>query len=535
MAIKRLLLAFGATVFLTIAQAKDPYVRQPALDVQHYAFLVELNDSTDRISGKATIRILFRKTTSAFFLDFGGRAKGEGMKVLDVHSGERLLSFTQESERINVTLPTPAAEGQTLTFTVTYSGIPEDGLVISRNKFGDRTFFADHWPDRGHLWLPCIDHPSDKATVEFTIIAPEHYRVVASGLKHGESELPGRRKVTQYRESVPIAMKVTAVGVARFSVEESGAVDNVPQSTWVFPQNQEAGFTDFSVGKRVFTYFHQQVGPYAYEKLAHVQSKTRWGGLENAGNIFYNEESVTGKREIEQLIAHETAHQWFGDAVTESDWHHVWLSEGFASYFANLYLENVYGAAELKRNMREERKNSLKYSKTNPRPIVDTTILEIEKVLSPNTYDKASWVLHMLRQRVGNDAFWIGVRDYYARYQNQNVLTTEFRKAMEAASGQDLSSFFDQWLFRSGFPDLTVAWSYDKSKKVALVTVRQEQERPYQFPLDLLIKTAKGEFRQTVQVEKAGESFEVKLPGKPTGLELDPDVKLLFEASVKAN
>lgn len=520
---------FVLTVFLTIAQARDPYERQPAVDVQHYSYNVAFNDTTDRIAGQATITIRFRKTVQSFFLDFGGRAKGEGMKVLQVQTGGQPIPFSHTGERLR--LQAAAQEGQTITYTIAFEGIPEDGLIISKSKYGERTFFADHWPDRGHLWLPCIDHPSDKATVDFTIIAPSEYQVIASGLKRGEVSLQDGRKVTQYQSTVPIAMKVTAVGVARFAVEDEGVIGKVPQSTWVFPQNQKEGFHDFAVGKKVFTFYNKRIGPYPYEKLAHVQSKTRWGGLENAGNIFYNEKSVTGKGEIEKLIAHEVAHQWFGDAVSENDWHHVWLSEGFANYFANLYWESAYGMDGLKKQMTEERIKSISYIKSNPRPIVDTTITDIGKVLSTNTYDRASFVLHMLRRQVGDSAFWRGIRDYYKAFKNGNVMTTDFRAAMENASGQKLTTFFSQWLYRSNIPKISVSWSFDKQEGLA-VSVRQLESDVFQFPLDIRFKLADGkEFRQTINVKQATETQTFKLHVKPISADLDPDVWLLFEGS----
>ncbi|MCF6333455.1 MAG: hypothetical protein L3J11_09250, partial [Draconibacterium sp.] len=129
------------------------------------------------------------------------------------------------------------------------------------------------------------------------------------------------------------------IGVARFAVQYNNDYKEVPVSSWVFPQNREEGFSDYSVGDKALKYFSEIIGPYSYEKLAHVQSKTRYGGMENAGCIFYAEKSVTGKNRAESLMAHETAHQWFGNSVTEQNWHHIWLSEGFATYLTHIYIE----------------------------------------------------------------------------------------------------------------------------------------------------------------------------------------------------
>lgn len=529
----RLHLTIIATVFLTIASAKDPYPRNEALDVQHYTFRLELNDSTNVIAGEAHITILFKKAISSFALDLLGKgSKNFGMTVTVVQSGDKDIPFTHEQGRLTLSLAAPIPAGEERTFVVRYTGIPEDGMIISNSKFGDRTFFADNWPDRGHQWIPCIDHPSDKATVDFVIIAPDKYQVVATGRKQEETNLPRGQRLTRYTERIPVAVKVMAVGVARFAVEETAVIDNIPQSTWVYPQNRDAGFHDFAVGTKIFEYFQRGIGPYAYEKMAHVQSRTRWGGLENASNIFYTESSVTGNNKHEGLIAHEMAHQWFGNAVTEDDWHHVWLSEGFATYFASLYAEHAYGAERLVKEMNADRDQIIEYYLVNKRPIVDTTIVKIGEVLSTNTYQKAGWVLHMLRNRIGDDAFWKGTRMYYLTFKNKNVLTSDFRKIMEEASGTDLKSFFQQWLYRPGHPELTVTWTY--SKGVVTVNVRQNQAVPFTFPLDIRLNLPDGTLiEKSMLVTGALERFTIPSGAKPAELVLDPFCRLLFEGTVQ--
>lgn len=521
------------TVFVTIVQARDPYPRQD-LDVEQYVFRIELNDSNDVISGEAIVSIRFKKPATSFFLDLAGPAPdGSGMKVGGVTVAGQSIPFIQDGERLVISLPSAATQDQVLAFTIRYAGIPADGLTISKNKFGHRTFFADHWPDRGHHWLPCIDHPSDKAGVEWIVVAPAHYQVIATGRKLEETPMPGGRLLARYRETAPVAVKVMAMGVARFSVEEDGVVDQIAQSTWVFPENEREGFRDFEPGLSVFRYFQEHIGPFAYEKLAHVQSKTRWGGLENAGNIFYNEKSVTGTKALDHLIAHETAHQWFGDAVTESDWHHVWLSEGFANYFANLYLEHTFGPERLKEEMRKEREQVIRYFRTNPNPVADTTILNIRKVLNTNVYQKGCWVLHMLRREIGDDAFWQGVRTYYRLYRNGNVLTTHFQREMEKASGKDLAGFFEQWIYRGGHPRLAVTWKQKKSRSLDIEVV-QQQGIPFRFPLQVRFTLADGStWDQQVPVEGSRLTQTLTPPGRVVSATLDPDCNLLFEGSVR--
>jgi aminopeptidase N len=527
-----------AFLFSFALHAKDPYSKNENIDIKQYRFQLELNDSTDQIKGRATITILFKKPILEFELDLMSRdQRGQGMTVKTITSQENNLYFTHQKNRLVIQLSSPVSAGETRTFDISYSGFPREGLIISTNKFGDRTFFGDNWPDRGHHWLPCIDHPFDKAPVEFIVIAPEHYQVVATGKLMEESNLPDHRKLTHWKERTDVAVKVMTIGVSRFAVQLSAEIENTPISTWVFPQNREEGFIDFAVAPKIFKYFQQYIGPYSFEKLAHVQSKTRFGGLENAGNIFYSESSVTGQKENEELIAHETAHQWFGNSATENDWHHVWLSEGFATYFAHLYLEDAYGHDRLATEMKIDRQQVIDFYKENQAPVVDTTVTFLDDVLNNNTYQKASWVLHMLRQEIGDKAFHQSIRDYYSTYRNKNVMTADFQRIAEKNSGKKLVTFFDQWIFKGGHPKITGTWTYDSKTKEIVIEVSQIQaENPFSIIMELGLKQPNGQMTtKQANLNSRKQQIRWSFPIKPTEIVLDPQTRLLFEGTIREN
>ena len=266
-----------------------------------------------------------------------------------------------------------------------------------------------------------------------------------------------------------------------------------------------------------------------------MQSTTSFGGMENASNIFYFEDAVNGKNEREGLIAHEIAHQWFGDSASELDWHHVWLSEGFATYFTNLYYEQTYGKDVLEKRMKEQRQKVISYYKENPSPIVDTTITEIRKVLSTNTYQKASWVLHMLRKDVGDSAFFKGIRTYYHTFKNGNALTDDFRRIMETESGKDLKPFFQQWIWKGGHPNLSASWTYDQSRKALVLTIRQNQARLFKTPLVIGFSSENGTMeKQTITLAEKESEFVIQAESRPKQVILDPDTWLLFEGNIQA-
>jgi aminopeptidase N len=531
---KKLFIPFLLVCFY--AHASDPYPRNPAIDIEKYVFQLEVTDNNDVLNGIATVTLKIKKNISEFELDLiNKKPDGTGMEVESVFWQASRLKFAHQNNRLKIYLSAPAEAYQSITIRITYKGVPQDGLIIGKNKYGDRGFFGDNWPDRGHHWLPVIDHPSDKSAVEFIIIAPMHYSVVANGIKIEESPLDLKRKLTHWREEVPLPVKVMVVGIAQFAVQQSGVINNIPVESWVYPQNRLEGFHDYAYAPKVLDFFITHVGPYPYKKLANVQSKTRWGGLENASAIFYSESSVNGKADRETLIAHEIAHQWFGNSATENDWHHVWLSEGFATYFANLYLENTYGRDRLVEEQLKDREDVISFYKKNQRPVVDSTITDINKVLNTNTYQKAGWVLHMLRQKIGDIAFWNGIRKYYATYQHRNALTGDFVRIMEEVSGEQLNDFFSQWLYQGGHPQVSVTWQFNKKKNTVEVKIDQVQKDGlFSFPLEVALIDKNGQIQlETINIGSKQSYFELTAQFEPVQLKLDPATRILFEANIQ--
>jgi len=524
---KKFSLILFLLVFVVIGlKAQDTYQRNSSADIQSYIFNLSLNDSTNQIEGEAEITVDFNAAPKAFALDLIGKSNAFGMKVTHVFEDDNEVNYTFENNKIKITPPSDST--QTRTYKVAYHGIPERGLVIDTTKFGKRSFFGDNWPNLARHWLPSVDHPYDKASIEFRITAPEHYDVVATGEKIEESYLDDGHKLTIYKEPAPVAMKVVTIGVAQFASRLIEEVYDIPVTAWVYPENRLDGFSDYSVASEVLKYFIDNIGPYSYAKLANMQAKTQWGGLENAGTISYFENSVTGKNEVEGLIAHEIAHQWFGNSATENDWNHVWLSEGFATYFAILYQESVYGDEKRKEELALDRKQIFEYYGKNPSPIIDLSITDPLKVLSVNTYQKAGWVLNMLRHKLGDGIFWEGIRTYYKRFQNANAMTADFRKVMEEVSGTDLKAFFEQWLYTKGYPEIKWDWNYHNGK-IGLNIEQLQDHHIFQFPLEIGI-VSKGKLDiTTLQIDEKSKTFEIPITDKPDAIVLDPESWLLFE------
>jgi len=318
-----------------------------------------------------------------------------------------------------------------------------------------------------------------------------------------------------------------AFGAAEFDFRLEGTPGNIPVWTYVFRENRKEGFNDYAAATKPLGFFSELIGPYSYEKLANVQSKTIFGGLENAGTIFYSENSVTGKGRAEGLIAHEVAHQWFGNSVTESDWHHIWLSEGFATYLTSVYMEMNYGRELLAEEMKTDREQVIRYYLRSPRPVIDTTVTNLMRLLNPNSYQKGSWVLHMLRNELGDETFWKGMRSFYGKFRNKNAITSIFEEVMEEVSGKDLSGFFYQWLQVPGQPEIKISFTPSDRRGNAEISIEQKQEFLFRFPLDLLIDSQEGIIRKNIEISERVTKVTLKTEGIDS-VTADPDVNLLF-------
>jgi len=501
------------SLLLALLAKADTYPRQTSIDAQHYVFRLTLSDDTDEIVGEASVTVrLLRPDVKQLSLDLASN-----MAVTSVDA-----PFAHNADRLNITLP--AAPGDLRTVTIKYHGVPAGGLRIGTNRYHDRTFNTDNWPNQARQWLPTIDHPYDKATSEFIITAPSKYLVVANGLLVEETELGDGRKLTHWKQSVPIASWLNAIAVAPYSSRHFGTAAGVPLETWVYHQDRDKGITTFDKPTRdAMEFFSSAIGPYSYEKLADVEIPGLQGGAEHATAIFYGEDAVTD-RPATNLVAHEIAHHWFGNSVTEKDWDDVWLSEGFATYFTLLNTEHYEGRDAFVAGLNKSRDAIFKLP---PVAIIHDNLSDMKKVTNRVIYEKGAWTLHMLRAQLGDDKFWATIREYYRRYQNANASTDDFRNVAEEISGMQLSWFFQEWLKRAGTPVIAGSWHYDAQARAVQIDLEQTQPGElYRLPLEVLCagKITKVELLQRKQ------HFTIPADQDPKDLTLDPNTQMLMTA-----
>lgn len=546
----------------------DTYIRQAGIKVTHYRFDLTVSDSSDEIVMGETVDVRFLSAgVTRIDLDLcrfsaqpraavtpdnrhdpcaepasRGRSAppaaptgGKGMTVTAVTIAGRPVTFTHDHDLLRVTLPRAFRAGEDCQLVLAYHGVPATGILIGKNKYGDREFFSNPWPDKVRNYLAVVDHPSAKTPTTTVVTAPRGYQVIANGRLQEQVDLPDGLRRTVCDETVPICSWQMSLGIAPFAVSHFGEYHGIPLSAWVFPQETEVSVGAFrSFTQPILEFYVDHVGPYSYEKLAQVEANGVGGGMELASDIFYGYGANGPGR---QLVAHEMAHQWFGDSATEADWDDVWLSEGFATYFALLYQEFQDGHDAFLEGVRSSKAQAITYAIAHPEStIVHNNLADISQVIANNAqiYQGGAQVLHNIRGVIGTEAFWAGIRLYYKRFQNSNATTDDFRRAMEDTSGKNLDWLFRELLNRGGVLQVKGSWRYDAAAKQVEVTLDQTQTTDaYRMPIEIAMGTA-GAAGSSVRIADLRERHQVfTFPSdtEPPTVILDPSAWVMMQAA----
>src|ERR1043165_7507522 len=508
---------------------------------KHYLVNISLNDQLSEIdSATARIDILILKPTSLIDLDFG-ELTGDSV-TLD----SKPVSFTHKGGQLQVTPAERLKAGQRIQLQVQYHGKPKDGLILTADKDGKPSAIGDNWPNRVHHWIPTLDHPSAKATVTFNITAPANDEVVANG-RLDRVTTSGAHRLWTYTESVLIPPYCMIIGVGQFAHFEPAERTATPLSYYVPHVDAPLAMKGFAPSVPSVAFFSETIAPYPYEKLALIVGATRFGGMENSSAIVFTSTLFNPRPgatisktfgipiSTTNVIAHEIAHQWFGDSVTESTWADLWLSEGFATYFAGLFLQRYESEAAFQAYMKSAAEAAFDYERTTRTPIFDRDTEDLMKLLNANNYQKGAWVLHMLRSRLGDDAFFGGLRDYYREHANANASTEDLRAALEKSSHTDLRAFFARWVYDSGHPQYELKWFWLGDRELRVVLSQLQPGNAFTDPVPITISTVQG--KRDVVLKPSGKLWIERIPlrEKPLGIEIDPRNTLLDESTVKGS
>jgi aminopeptidase N len=532
-----------ATLWCGAALVTPLAAQQPR--VERYTFHIELPETGKHIKGDALIKFEQRPAVDTVVLDLDA-----SMKVTAVEfrcdDTAREAKFEHRLNTLRVAIPPKGGLGEPECLRVYYNGTPTDGLIIGTDSAGRWMAFGDNFPNRARYWLPTLDHPSQKAKVTFWVTAPAGREIVANGVKLAPFMRKDGRLDTTWDEDRPIPTYAMVIAAGPLTMHDLGktacgmAEDNgcVPQMVWTAPEQAKYMPGQFAKAGEIVDFYARTVGPFPYEKLGHLQSTTRYGGMENSSAIFYADRLFRTPNGVgDGLIAHETAHQWFGDAVTEREWAHAWLSEGFATFFAALWTQHSRGDSAYAAEIARLRQQVIAAKVVSERAVIDSVETDPNRLLNANTYQKGGLVLHMLRRQLGDRVFFAGVRAYFAAHKHGNALSQDLQAALEQSSGTQLGWFFDQWLRKPGWAEVRTSWTYDAAKMSVTISAEQGTRfGAYRLPVTVAVSDGTNTVRVPVVLEATGTQ-SIVLPtmihSAPTKVTFDPDGSLLAVFTAK--
>ncbi len=464
----------------------------------------------------------------------------------------RELTFTTRQGKLDIEFEPSIAPGECATFAVRYRvAKPRHGLFFVKPSDARPDKIAHAWTQSqdqyARYWFPCLDYPHEKQPTSTTIVVPKGMFALGNGELIERRDEDGRT-VFRYRQDVPHStylMTMVAGPFVEVASEKSGR-NAVPVYYYVLPGREGDGERSFGATPKMMELFERRIGtPYPYARYSQIAvTDFIFGGMENTSATTQTDRTLHDEVahidfSSDPLVAHELAHQWFGDLLTCRDWAHAWLNEGFATFMEAVWREADLGYDEYVYDIFEcltayLREDSDRYR----RPIVCNTFRDPIEIFDRHLYQKGAAVLHMLRGELGESRFWRAVAQYVRDNAQRNVETIDFVRAIEQATGRNLRGFFSQWVFREGHPKLEVRATFDAARKVATVTVDQIQtiaaeHPPYEFDVEIALVPAElaKERRIRTRVERQRETIAVPLDFEPQLVRFDPGAFILADVT----
>ena len=499
-----------------LSAAEEPV--RTELDILSYNIHIRIDPAKKSITGSNFIKINVLENIPDFIsLDLAG------LSADSVLISGQPVSFTQSSDQLDIELSEPVRAGDSLAIKVFYSGKPLKGLYLTVNSYGDTVIYSHNEPYDARYWFPCNDHPADKALLEMNVDLPAGYKVLGNGDLVGNEGLADNWQRSSWHESFPVATYLISIAAARYELVNRSHLfeeDSLLLQYYVYPQDRAKAVSALQSTAEIVDFFSGYTAPYPFYPEKYAMSAVPFGQAAAMEN-----QTATTMRDLildnENVIAHELAHQWWGDALTPVDFKDIWLNEGFASYFDALFTEHKYGPDVFTERMSEYRNyifqdGSLDYPILDPPP---------QYLFGRAVYFKGAWVLHMLRNRLGDELFQEITRQYYQMYRYKNVTTADLISVCNQTAGEDLNPFFDQWLNYGGIPELNGRWEQLDGNVV--LEISQTGNPSYRFDLDIRIDGVDSDTMFTVNFSRLIETYNLPYSGTVDQILIDPDNKIL--------
>jgi aminopeptidase N len=510
------------------------------IDICNIRLDLRIDLAKKAVDGKATIQFRCIRPTRSLALD----AVGFTVKRLSLEQpGESAVApkHTHDGKKLVIDFGSRWPVGKTGRLLVDYRvQDPKEGLHFFAPGKNAPEIPTIVWSQgetvTNRYWIPCIDEPDQRQTTEIVATVPEGFEAISNGKLVERKENQADKTVTfDWLQDKPHPSYLVTLVVGQFDVVRE-QWEGIPVLYYVPKGRQAEAAPTYGHTCEMLTFFSERFGiRYPWDKYAQVNAYRFGGGMENTSattmgdGILVDERTLLDKS-ADGIVSHELAHQWWGDLVTCRDWSHTWLNEGFASYAEVLWDEHQHGADGYAHNLFQKASGAIRDGKN--RPVMDRHYPSPDSMFDGRSYPKGAWVLHMLRHRLGDEAFFKGLTAYANEHKFQSAETMDFRRSMERATGRDLERFFYDWLERAGNPELSVTTEYAPDAQQARITVKQTQVgEAFQFPLKLVVHTSGSAEPTTLEEEMVEKELSLRVPltGMLTRVDVDPEQAVLAE------
>jgi aminopeptidase N len=513
------------------------YAPDRVVDIQHIALALDVDPSKRSVSGTATLRATAIAATKAVELD------AVELTIEKVTANGKAAAFRHDGKRLRVELSAQLAAGGTLELVIDYKGAPRRGLYFVEPDEGYPDKPTQVWTqgqdEDSRYWFPCVDSPHEKATSELIVTVPASLFALSNGVLVSDKTKGGKRTL-HWKLDVPHSCYLVTLAVGDFAAIETKWRDT-PVVYYVARGREAEAQRTLERTPQMLELFSQKFGvAYPYPRYSQVfVADFIFGGMENTSATTLTDTVLLDERaaidyDIDALVAHELAHQWFGDLVTCRDWGEGWLNEGFATYAEYIWREHHEGrdAADLELEEWADMyfgEDAARYRRTIATKLYDEPI----DVFDHHLYEKGGRVLHMLRNVLGDDAFWKSLAHYLGKHARGLVESRDLARAVEEATGKVPDWFFSQWVIDgAGHPELEVHVAWDPETNLAVVTVEQQQKVDartplFRLPTQMRFRVGDKDVDVPIEVTEQRHAFRMRLDAEPSQAIFDPGRVLL--------
>jgi aminopeptidase N len=523
-----------------LSGARPHYAPDRSFDTEHIRLELSVDIARKTLKGVVRTRLVALADT-AYEMVFDA----VDFKDLKVTANGKALRFDYDRRKLTVHLAKPVARDGSVEVDIYYR--------VTEPKLGlhfigpDRAYpnkpvqvWTQGEDEYNHFWFPCHDAPQERTTTEMIVTVPEKFTAISNGglLSHRAGK--SRTRVFHYKHDVPHSPYLVSLVAGEFTKIEDHW-KHIPVLYYCTPGHEEDAIRSFGKTPKMIEFFSSKLKvPYAYAKYSQVAAVDFiYGGMENTSATTQTSMTLHDERahldfSSDQLVAHELAHQWFGDLVTCKDWSHAWLNESFATYFEALFREHDLGLDEFTYELHGNAQAYFDEDRERyRRPMVTRTYKNTNDLFDRHLYEKGSLILHMIRRQLGDEAWWRSIHTYLMRHKTKGVETVDLIQAIQDATGKNMRPFFDQWIYKAGHPDYKVRSWWDARAKKIFIRVLQTQATNdevglFSMPVTFAFHwSGREQKRVTETVSKKEQLFSYALPTVPEITLFDPDHTIL--------